>query len=359
MAKIQKYNTPKGQKRWRVRWVDGFGHQKSKTFSTYRLANDYMIKLEHTMREGSYVEPSNLLLSTFLNTWIEGYSINIRPGTYRGYKRNIKLLTSVLDKPLQKVNPADIEKAYATLKKTLSGTSVLYIHRVLSRALKDAEKQRLINRNTCDLVNTPKKDKSTRAKIIHPDDLQKYLAAFEGHYLYIAVYLAMSCGLRRGEVCALKWSDIRKGVIHVDHNLTAEGLGPTKSGRSKSIPVTSVTEKELRAQKKRQSDFKVKLWGDYNRSDFVVTQDDGSPAKLSTISIVFQKMLKKNNLEHVRFHDLRHSAASLMIMAGIDLKTVSLILGHSTIAITADTYGHIIEEHKREAISKIDRYFKV
>lgn len=360
MATIQKYKTEKGE-RWRVRWRDETGKQKSKTFDRQRLAKDFLTKLEHEMREGSYVEPSSITLKEYLESWIESYKINIAPNTERGYRVNIKHICNILgNKPLQKIIPADIEAAYANLEQTLSGTSVLYIHRTLSRALKQAEKQRLINRNPCDFVETPKKNKSFEAKFVHPDDIGKYLDAFKGHYLYTAICLAMFCGLRRGEVLGLQWSDIdwKNKIIHVRHNMTDDKLTAPKSGKARTVPLTDAMAKILKEQRKRQQFFMEKFWDEYHRSDFVVTYDDGTLIKPRALSKNFTAVLKKAGLKPVRFHDLRHTAASLMIHEGVELKTVSEILGHSSITITADIYGHIVEEKKKEAAQKLDKYIK-
>lgn len=360
MATIQKYKTEKGD-RWRVRWRDETGNQISKTFDRQKLAKDFLIKLEHETREGSYVEPSSITLKDYLETWIELYKANITSNTERGYRVNVKHICSILGhKPLQKIIPADIETAYMKLGQTLSGTSILYIHRTLSRALKQAEKQRLINRNPCDFVETPKKSKEFKAKFVHPGDIERYLDAFRGHYLYPAVCLAMFCGLRRGEVLGLQWNDIdwRNKTFFVRHNMTDDGLVTPKSGETRTVPLTDAISKIIREQKKRQKRFMETFWDEYFRSDFVVTYDDGTLIKPRALSKNFAFVLKKAGLEPIRFHDLRHTAASLMVHEGIELKTISEILGHSSISITADIYGHVIEEKKKQAAQKLDKYIK-
>ena len=113
MATIEKYKTKSGY-RWRVRWRTEDGKQRSKTFDRQRLAKDFLTKLEHQMREGSYIEPSSITLKEYLESWIDTYKINISPNTERGYRVNIKHICSILgDKLLQKIIPADIEAAYS------------------------------------------------------------------------------------------------------------------------------------------------------------------------------------------------------------------------------------------------------
>lgn len=355
MAKIQKYKTKSGF-RWRVRWVAD-GERKSRTFGKWNAADDFRKSLEHNLAEGTYTEPSDVTLSAFLSAWIESYKATVSPATENGYRVNIRHVSDVLGtKKLQKVTPTDIDAMYAKLSETLSGTSVLYVHRVLSRALKQAVRQRLINTNPCTFVDTPKKEKDQGAQFIHANDVSKYLTALDGNYLYPAVCLALFCGLRRGEALALQWSDISNGKMTVRHNMTYSGMKAPKSGYSRSIPITAPIKEMLQAQKDKQKHFKELLWNKYHKSDFVVTYDDGQQIDPRVFSKAFHAALVRAGLPVVRFHDLRHTAASLMIMEGVDMKTVSEVLGHQSIKITADIYGHIADEHKLDAMNRLNKF---
>ena len=355
MAKIQKYKVKAGF-RWRVRWESDEG-QKSKTFSKWSAADDFRKSLEHNLAEGTYTEPSDMMLSAFLAAWIESYKANISPSTESGYRVNVRHISGILgSKKLQKITPIDIESMYAQLSETLSGTSILYVHRVLSRALKQAVRQRLINSNPCSFVDPPKKTKDQGAQFIHANDVSKYLTAFEGSYMYPAVCLALFCGLRRGEVLGLQWPDISNGKMAIKHNMTYTGIRVPKSGYSRSIPITPPIKAMLQAQREKQKRFKEKLWNMYNKSDFVVTYDDGRQIDPRVFSKQFHATLVNAGLPVVRFHDLRHTAASLMIMEGVDIKTVSEVLGHKSIKITADIYGHIADEHKLDAMNRLNKY---
>jgi len=357
MATILKYKVADGY-RWRVRWWDENEKQVSKTFDRQTIARDFMVKLEHEMREGIYTEPTKIRVSDYLYKWIDSYQSNLAPNTARSYKVNIDhICKHIGNKQMQKLTAIDIESTYTKLSESLSGTSLLYIHRTLSRAFNQAEKQRLIKRNVLDLVETPKKNKEKKSNFVHPDDIPRYLKAFENHYLYPAVCLAVFAGLRRGEVLGLKWSDIKNGNLIIQHNMTYDGIRPPKSGSKRLVPISAPIERVLHEQKKRQNEEKEKLWEKYYRSEFVVTKKDGTLINPRLLSNTFKRVLKRKGLEVIRFHDLRHTAASLMILEGVDLKTVSEILGHSSISITADIYGHVLEEQKRKAVGQLDKYF--
>ena len=357
MATILKYKTKDGY-RWRVRWWDEDEKQVSKTFDRQSIAKDFMVKLENDMREGFYTAPTNIKVSEFLNQWLDGYKTSVSPSTARSYQVNINHINKYIgSKQLQRLMPMDIENAYKELSQTLNGTSILYIHRTLSRAFKQAEKQKLITRNVFTLVETPKKNKDNVSSFIHPDDLHKYLKAFEGDYLYPAVCLAVFAGLRRGEILGLQWSDIKNGNLIIRNNMSYDGLRPPKSGKTRIVPISAPIEKILKTQKNWQRENKEKMWSKYFRSDFVITRKDGTLIDPKLLSRRFGEVQKRYNLDPVRFHDLRHTAASLMILEGVPLKTVSDILGHRSISITADIYGHVLEEQKQNAVDKLEKYY--
>ena len=153
--------------------------------------------------------------------------------------------------------------------------------------------------------------------------------------------------------------DFRSGIILVKNSLTYYGLRRPNNGQNRTVPISAPIVKLLKDVRSKQRKNKELLWEKYHRSNYVVTRENGAILDPQNFSSRFASVLKQNNLRHVRFHDLRHTAASLMILEGVDLKTISDILGHSSISITADIYGHILEEQKRKAVSKLDKYFSI
>ncbi len=357
MATIQKYTTSKGATRWRVRWTED-GKRKSETFSTWKLAHGRKVDIEHSINDGSYVQKSAVTISAYLDTWIVSQT-QLAPNTARGYKDCIAHVKPLIGhRDIQSVTAVDIESMYKKLSVSLSGTTVLYVHRVLRRALKQAERQRILNRNPCDFVDAPKKNSEKKASLIPRAEIALYLKTFEGHVLYPAVRLALSCGLRRGEVLGLEWRDIdwKQKQITISRQMTYDGPGDTKSHKKRTIPISDGMVEFLKSQREKQKKNMEIRWNRYNKSDYVVTFDDGRLINLRYLSDEFKEVLRRSKMPVVRFHDLRHTAGSVMIMEGVDLKTVSDILGHSSIKITADIYGHIEDEHKRDAVSRIDKF---
>lgn len=359
MAYIQKRNNS-----YRVRYnifENGKLIKKSKTFSRQKDARDFLIKIENSLRENSYIEPSRITLREYTQKWLEGKKPSIALNTYIGYKKNITHINdNIGDVPLQKLNEMHIETMYVNLNRKFSGTSILYIHRVLSNALKQAVKMRLITVNPCNFVNPPKKEKFIAA-FYEPDEVRALLEAFKSSYIYITVLLAVTRGLRRSEILGLTWDDIdfKKKQLSINHNLQwskdSWSLEKLKTDSSKRIiPLSNFLIHELIEQKNRQKKYMEFLWNNYERTNLVATHDDGRPINPSYLSSLFGRTLEINNLRHVRFHDLRHTAASIMLKDGVELKVISSILGHASISITADLYSHVLTELKNEAVNKID-----
>lgn len=312
------------------------------------------------MREGSYVNPTKKILSEFLDEWFEIHKQGLEHNTIVGYKYNIKHINSKIgSKHLQSLSPADIEKMYKDLN--LSGKYLQEIHSTLNLALKYAVKNRLISFNPIDVVSRPKKIKY-QAGFVRPDQVKDYLNVFKDCWAYPAVALAMFCGLRRGEVLALKWEDVNysKMQISIKHAVIVQDnelvLKKPKNNQTAIISMPPSIARILKEYRKLQSKNKLLLGEEYKDSDYIIREDNGTRPKPSYLSRFFNRRITSSGLSHIRFHDLRHTTASLLIMEGIDLKTVSEILRHSSVKITGDLYGHVIEEHKRQAANKLNKY---
>jgi integrase len=241
----------------------------------------------------------------------------------------------------------------------LSPRTVAYIHTILHRALKDAAQDGLVPRNVAAVARPPKQRASGKPemKTWNPEELRAFLDHIrydERPWLYPVVHLAATTGLRRGEILGLRWRDldldagrasIRKTVVCVGHEVR---LSEPKTNKGKrSVPLDPTTVEVLRGlragQKKRSLD----------RSDFLFSDESGNPLDPETVSLVFERRVKSSGLPRVRFHDLRHSFATLALQAGVPLKVVSDILGHANISITGDTYSHVNPAMQEDATSRV------
>jgi integrase len=242
----------------------------------------------------------------------------------------------------------------------LSAKSVLNINRILKKALAHAVRMQVINRNPAEFVEVPKQ-KKYKASVLDEAQVQNMLAVFKETYIYIPVLLAAGLGLRRGEALGLRWQD-----IDIDNNSIAinQTLLMTKGGIVYHDPKTETSKRviivpttimeELRQHKGKQDKVKRIMGKAYQDNDLVSCYDDGHPFNPSTFSGLFGDISKRNKLPQIRFHDLRHTNATIMLKHNIPAKVASERLGHSTIGITLDLYSHVLKEMQEEAASKID-----
>ena len=365
MATIQKYITDNDQIRWRVRWRDN-GKQRSKSFDRQRLARDFMIKLEHDMRQGAYVSPVKITVDAYLDDWLPIHTQNLSDKTKLNYRSMIdRRINPYIGKiEIQKLNAGHIEKMYSNLSVDLSPTSIYYVHSILSAALKSAMRQRLISTNPCTLLKPPEKKTSFEGKMVPPDQVSKYLDAIKDTWIYPAVIISITCGLRRGEIVGLKWSDINFKTRKLTVNRSAYRLKnemlekPPKNGKVRSVYIPDTLATLLHQQKKQQKRYRLLLGPEYIVSDYVIVYEDGHRPRPDGLSRFFRRRIKAKGLDHIRFHDLRHTAASLMLYGGNDLKTVSDTLGHSSIKITADIYAHTIDDAKKQLADSMSKYLE-
>lgn len=323
-------------------------------------------KLEY----GLAVDPKKMTVAMYLRQWLENHRINIATNTYEGYLVNIEqhIIPSLGNIPLQKLHPLQISSLYnEELKKGrtdgkggLSVTSVRYIHATLRKALNDAVKMLYADRNVAELVNPPK-FKAYEASFLIETEVCKMLKDFKGTSIFIPVLLAAGLGLRRGEALGLQWKDINieKNKVNIRRALLPgkgyynfSDLKTAKSRRTLSVPKNII--EYLKKEKCRQVENKLFLGKGYKDMDMVCCNDDGSPIAPTALNHRFGKLLKMNSLPNIRFHDLRHTNASLMLKQGIPMKVASDRLGHTTIGITINLYTHTDDDLQQDAAEKLN-----
>jgi integrase len=314
-----------------------------------------------------------MTLAEYLRQWLENQSMRLSPNTYDGYSVNIEkhIIPSIGNTPLCRLSKMQIESFYneklkkgrADGKGGLSVTSVRYIHATLRAALNDAVDMEYIVKNFANTVKLPKQ-KDYEPSFLTKKQVDTMLEVFRNTNIFIPVLLAVGLGLRRGEALGLKWEDIdfEKNIISVKRALLpAKGyynfadLKTAKSRRTLTVPKNII--ECLKKEKCRQSKNKLFLGTGYKNMDLVCCNDDGSPITPTALNHRFSKFLIKNDLQTIRFHDLRHTNASLMLKQGVSMKVASDRLGHTTIGITMDLYTHIDAELQQDAANKLNAIF--
>lgn len=354
------------------RYYDANG--KSKQTMARGFARIADAKAFHREKQEAYSKKTRscdttLTLADHLDTWLIRHSTdnNLQETTFDGYATNIQHIKKHIGKMLlSEITSSDIKKLYTKLQENgrlqgkggLSSTSVRYIHRVLAMALKDAMKKSFISKNPLDDVDPPKKQKFL-TNTVSRDIKQLLLEDVSGTEIELPIKIGLALGLRRGEILGLTWSnvDLKNREIHIIQQLRRSNsciklvkLKTSSSHRSLPIPDNLyITLMEIKSLQEQQ---KLSLGPNYQDNGFVCCKPTGEHLHPNYVSQSFSRAINRIGAPHIRIHDLRHTFATNALEAGVDLKTVSDILGHSDISITANHYLHPSHENKRNAIEK-------
>ncbi len=322
------------------------------------------------VRQGVAVDAKKQTVEDFLKGWLENSQRqSVRPRTYERYEEVVRLhIVPVLGKyPLQKLLPQHVQAFYTQkLEEGYSPTTVLHIHNVLHKALKLAVRWGLTARNVCELVDRPRAARF-EGRALTPEQAQKLLDTARGHSMEALFSLALATGMRRGELMGLKWQDIdfEHGILRIQRVLSrvpsklpgkgyVEAEPKTRKSR-RDIVVAPFALEALKKHRERQLELRAKAGEVWQDHDYVFCTSIGTYLN-PTRDILNQLklLLKEAGLPDIRFHDLRHSVASLLFKAGIHPKIVQEILGHSNISITLDIYSHMLPTMQDGAAGWLD-----
>jgi integrase len=353
---------------------EGERRQRSKGgFATKRDAQAYLQKTVHTVHIGEYVEPARMTLAQYLlDRWLPTIETSIRPSTFDSYTRQLKLhvilyLGSV---QLQQLSVDHLDRLYAELikygredgKGGLSPKTIHYLHTTLHKALRDAVRKQLLVRNVADAADPPKTRQAgdREMQTWNPEQVRTFLAALRGHRLEAAYLLAVTTGMRRGEVLGLRWRDIdfkqarlavRQTLGQVNYKLTFGAPKTTRSRRTISLDPATLT--ALSDHRTRQRVERTTLGTAYNDQDLVFAKVDGSATHPDYFSQCFDRTVAKLPVPRIRLHDLRHTHATLGLRAGVPAKIMSERLGHASVGFTLDVYTHVIPGHDQDAANQV------
>lgn len=351
----QKYYTVKGNKK------------EAEKFLTEKLRE---------LDTGLLIDTKKMKLGEYFDYWLKEYCYNnLTINTIEGYEQYIeKHIKPVLGNiELEKLKPLQLQNFYSEKlergklngKGGLSKQTVRTLHRIIHGALTQAVKWQLLARNVADCVEPPKPQKY-EAKFLNDEQTNLLIEKAKKSDIYIPVIIAIFTGMRRGEVLGLNWQnvDFEKGYIRVVQELscTKQGLmilSPKTKKSIRNIAIPDMLVRILKKHKAKQNENRLLLGREYQNIDMVCTYPSGKLFYPKRFSVKFHELLRKNNLPVVRFHDLRHSHASLLVKLGIQPKLISERLGHSNIGITMDLYSHLYEEADKEVADAFGELIKV
>lgn len=303
-------------------------------------------------------DPDSILFADFMIQWLEIVKPNIAVTTYSSYSGTVKKIIAPYFRKrgilLKDLKPSDIQVFYTEQLKRVSGNSVIHYHANIHKALKYAVKTEMIDSNPADKIERPKKPRYI-GSFYDSDEIQKLFAAARGTNLEIPIFLGAFYGLRRSETLGLKWDavDFTNNTITIKHTVTSCSIDgkrvqtakdTTKNKASlRTLPLIPAFRERLLTLQAQQAEYQRVCGRSYDTRylGYVCVDQMGSLLSPNYISDSFPKLLEKNGLRHIRYHDLRHSCASLLLANGVPMKQIQEWLGHSDFSTTANIYAHL------------------
>ena len=321
-------------------------------------------------------------VATWFNYWLWNIKKrDIKPKTFERYEciyRNYIKGSEIANIPLYKFKLNNLQAYYNRLSDNGKSPSIIKtINEKLKSSMIDAEKNGYIEKNYCQLVNLPKeKMKEKKIEVFSVDQQNDFLEIIKGHEFEILFLLALGTGLRRGELLALRWSDIdfENKTINVDSNIQQAYIfedeetkrlekieqEPKTINSFRTVPIPSKVLDKLQEHKQKQEQYKLTFQERYIDNDFVICDKYGKALDVKRPTRMFYSIQKKMGIpedEKIKFHGLRKTYATRLFEKEVPPKTVQMLLGHSEISITLDIYTQVMENKKVEAIEKIDDIF--
>ena len=377
--------------RWCAQVTLANGARKSLYGKSRKDVAARMRALQNDLARGVSPGDGRQTLATCLTTWLESARPpQLAESTWKTYESNMRLhvIPALGNVKLAQLQPQQIAQLYTDLQreKGLSSTTVHHVHAALHRALEMALRFGVIGRNVSSMVNAPR----NRDHEIHPlsrDEARAYLAATDGHRLAALYTLALATGMRQGELLALHWRDVdvgdsaptttssaaREGRLSVTSNLyvrrgVATFKPPKTKGSRRQIALSPHVVEALRAHRARQRQERLKAGASWQDYDLVFATEVGTPLSPKTAYYHHTRFLRAAGLdavgtagtagtkeadgnvgERVRFHDLRHTCATLLLLQRVNPKVVSEMLGHASVGITLDIYSHVLPDMQQDA----------
>ncbi|MBN8199177.1 tyrosine-type recombinase/integrase [Cytobacillus pseudoceanisediminis] len=334
--------------------------KKKRGFKSKKEAEKALTAILNEVNEGVYIEPSKQAYKDYLNAWLKGKEHDLSVQTSTAYKSYLKIhiFPYLGHISLATLTPLHIQGFVGELrKKGLSDTTTKRIYNVVNASLNSAVKMELIKKNPASFIEKPKVI-AKETGIWNLKDVSSFLKSIEFSQYQIAFLLAVTTGMRQGEVLGLRWRDVdfENECLYIRQTLTHDGKGFKEGAKSKagnrSIGLDTNTVSALKQQRKKNIIIKLKYGSVYNDNDLVVCTNTGKPINPRNLLRSFNSIITKENLPKIRFHDLRHTHASLLLLQGENIKLISERLGHSSVKVTLDTYSHILPNTQKEASNR-------
>ena len=314
------------------------------------------------LSNGGIKTASAMRLSEWLKQWYTLYLPNIEHLTRESYIERIehRIIPVLGAAQLKSLSAAMIQRWVNEMKEELSPKSVKNVFIILKAALNKAVELKMIETNPCTGVVLPKMQKY-QGDAYSQEEIQQTLNLAKGTDMYLILLLAFSLGLRRGELLAITWDDVDFENAEITINKSTfndKGERIVKTPKTvsgiRTIPLGKNLLNELKVAHRKYLENKLLMGSNFDNSNLIICQENGSPYHTDSFSNKWKRFVKKHNIRYIRFHDIRHSNATALIAAGVDIKTVQKRLGHSDISTTMNIYAHVTAKMDENAANTID-----
>ena len=359
--------TKRGDGRWMgqadLGWQDGKRRRKSLYGRTKGEVQAKLRETLHRKAHGMPPVPEQETVGTFLRRWLDIKKEGVRQRTWTRYEQIVRahLLPNLDRIRLAQLTPQDVAECLRRVKVSGSAYMARGARDVLRTALNQALRWELVSRNVAVLTDPPR-HRTREITPLTPRQAGTLLAAVTGHRLEALITVALGLGLRQGEALGLRWEedvDLEAGQLSVQQTLVRAGREPRfeepKTDRSRrTITMPSVVAAALRRHRTRQLEEQLAAGPEWRQSGLVFTTPIGTPIDRGRLHGTFKAILRSAGLPDIRYHDLRHTAATLLLVQGVDLRTIMATLGHSRISQTMDLYAHMMPTLRGHAAEQMD-----
>ena len=342
--------------------ITGKRKRHVETLRTKREAERRVNEIIRQVETQTYVMPHKELFGDFLIMWLEEKRTQVRENTWYSYQSIIRshITPSLGDITLSDLTPAHLSDFYKSLReKSLSSQRIRYAHVIIRSALDTALKWGMVTRNVANSVNPPRVPRK-EIQVWDSEEVLHFLKEAQKDKYYIAFSLAITTGMRQSEILGLRWKDVdlKANKLYVTqvldkHTLTFQE--PKTRHSRRAIDLIPLTVEDLRRHKAIQAQERLKN-RNYQGYDLVVATSNGTPVRSNNLIRNYKRIVELSGVPYIRFHDLRHVHATMLLKQGVHPKIVQERLGHSSINVTLDIYSHVLpslQEAAAEAFSEL------
>ena len=377
MAKIRANGEGNIRKRTANTWEASLRTEDGKRRYTYGKTKgevrERLAEIQNDVFNDTLVDENDMTVEEWMNTWIDCYNAKVKQSTKARYKQDVRchIIPGLGSVKLQELKTLRIQRFLNLCQeeKGLAEKSLKNIYLVLDKAMTRAQKDGLIKKNPCTDAEIPAYE--TPQKEMRPlkdSEVPAFLKAIQGDDYEYLFFVALFTGMRESEIIGLTWDEIdwENDSIHLQHQLVKtkgkDGkyvFTTLKNKQSRTFTIAPSVAVILRKVKTQQADWKLKYGQIFrNKDNLVFTNELGKNVCCPTIYAHFKKAVKEIGLPEIRFHDLRHTYATLSLQNGADIKTVSNNLGHSTVAFTMDKYAHVTITMQKDSAQKMEAFIQ-